>query len=106
MIKKTCLFIVLILNIAALKEQSNIINPSKATYDEIITGDGEKIYTYSVSKTFLIKRESSAKKYFEITNFYASYELLKGDNVIYTEDKTTEESNYFFVHDGEDYYIK
>ena len=106
MIKKTCLFIVLILNIVALKEQSNIKNPSKATYDEIITGDGEKIFSYSVSKTYLIKRESSAKKYFEITNFYASYELLKGDNVIYKEEQTTEESNYFFVHDGSDYYIK
>ena len=106
MIKKTCLFIVLILNIVALKEKSNIINPSKATFDEIITGDGEKIFSYSVSKTYLIKRESSTKKYFEITNFYASYELLKGDNVIYKEEQTTEESNYFFVHDGSEYYIK
>ena len=106
MIKISCLFILLIFSIVTLKEQSNIINPLKASYDEIITGEGEKIFTYSVSKTYLIKRESSAKKYFEITNFYASYELLKEDIVQYKEEQTSEESNHFFVHDGSNYYIK
>ena len=102
---KTCLFILLILNTIAIKEQSNIKNSLEADYDEAITGEGEKIYTSSLTKTFLIKRETSTKKYFEITNFYVPYELLKGEDIIYTGEDSGE-YNYYFVHDGSDYYLK
>ena len=107
MLIKTSLFILLILNTIAIKEQSNIKNSLEADYDEAITGQGERIYTGSLTKTktFLIKRESSTKKYFEITNFYVPYELLKGEDIIYTGEDSGEYI-YYFVHDGSDYYLK
>ncbi len=98
-------FMLLILNAITIKEQSNIKNTLEADYDEAITGQGERIYTFQSTKTFLIKRETSTKKYFEITNFYVPYELLKGENIIYTG-KDSGEYNYYFMHDDSDYYLK
>ena len=97
---KSNIFILLILN---------TFNSLKVDYDETISGEWEKIYTYSLSKakTFLIKRLNSNKKYFEITNFYVSYELFKGENLIYKgEENSKEEYSYYFEHDGSEYYLK
>lgn len=72
---------------------------------ETITGEGEKVYSLSETKKFLIKRTSSTKKYFEITHFNIPYELLKGEETIHTEEKQSDDANYFFEHDGSEYYL-
>ena len=97
---KICYYIVIILN---------IIDTYYSQIDETIIGDGEKIYTNEEpkGKTFLIKKEISSKKYFEITNYYGSYELLIGNTIIYNGEKKSDEYSYYFEYDDNfEYYIE
>lgn len=96
MVLKACCYILLILNIMIPLDAQNI---------ETITGRGEVIYPYSGTKTYLIKRESSSAKYFDISVFNIPIELKKGETTIYREETKSEEFSYFFEHDGSDYYL-
>lgn len=72
---------------------------------ETITGEGEKVFSYSKTQNYLIKRTSPSQKYFEITHFNTQYELLKGETIIYTGEVQSNDANYFFEHDGSEYYL-
>ena len=72
---------------------------------ETITGGGEKVYSYSKTQNYLIKRTSPTQKYFEITHFNTQYELLKGEEIIYTGEVQSDDAYYFFEHDGSEYYL-
>ena len=83
----------------------NMMDPFYTQSTETITGEGEKVYSYSKTQNYLIKRASSTKKYFEITHFNTEYELLKGEKTIHTGEQQSNDAYYFFEHDGSDYYL-
>ena len=83
----------------------NMMEPFYTQSIETITGEGEKVYSYSKTQNYLIKKASSTKKYFEITHFNTEYELLKGEKTIHTGEQQSNDAYYFFEHDGSDYYL-
>ena len=76
------------------------------TYDALIKGNSEKIYTKKESSqiVYLIKKNSINSEFFEVINFYGKIIIQKNNEIIGELDDG--EKSFYFKHDGiSNYYM-